>query len=126
MMRSSSPTTRSTRRQPRSTSSRGSAATGAPSISRPATVGFRDTQQQAADEHEDGLNERDREPVQDRGPERDRFGGDREHQPVHRRLANASPEGAKTARTATIAPTAATPPRYGIVETDGSPPPTAA
>ena len=33
-----------------------------------------------------------------------------------------SPEGAKTASTATIAPTALTPPRYGIVETDGSPP----
>ena len=33
-----------------------------------------------------------------------------------------SPEGAKTASTATIAPTAATPPRYGIEETAGSPP----
>ena len=32
------------------------------------------------------------------------------------------PEGAKIASTATIAPTALTPPRYGISETDGSPP----
>ena len=33
-----------------------------------------------------------------------------------------SPEGAKIASTATIAPTALTPPRYGIDEIAGSPP----
>ena len=33
-----------------------------------------------------------------------------------------SPEGAKIASTATIAPTAAAPPRNGIEENDGSPP----
>ena len=49
--------------------------------------------QDRADEHEQGLDERDREPVQHGRAERDRLGRDGEQQPVHRRLADAEAGG---------------------------------